>query len=221
MPFAPHSKIVFIGDSITDADRARPIGEGLFNALGTGFVRDIDALIQATYPERKIRIVNMGTSGNTVLDLKSRWDTDLVNLNPNIVVITIGINDVWRQFDSPFKVEEHVLLPKYKETLEGLVDHTLKTGAQVILQTPFYIEPLRQDLMRAKMDDYGEAVKRIAVSHQLKIVDTQAAFDRELTHHHSSYLAWDRVHPTPVGTMILARAFLETVGFEWKPAESH
>ena len=215
MPFAPNSKVVMIGDSITDAGRARPVGEGLFNALGTGFVRDLDALLQSTYPERKIRIINMGASGNTVRDLDKRWNSDVLALKPDVVVIMIGINDVWRQFDCPFMHEEHVLLPEYEATLHKLVKISLNAKIQVILQTPFYIENQKGDAMRVKMDEYGAAVKRVGVEFDLKVVDTQAAFDRLLQHHHSAFLAWDRVHPTPVGTMVLAKEFLNVVGFAW------
>src|SRR5215211_5094424 len=97
----PNSKLVMIGDSITDCERARPVGEGLFDALGRGYVSYMDAFLGAVYPERGIRIVNMGISGNTVRDLKGRWETDVLALKPDWVSLMIGINDVWRQFDSP------------------------------------------------------------------------------------------------------------------------
>src|SRR3954452_17883523 len=94
----PNSKLLMIGDSITDCERARPVGEGLFAALGKGYVSLVDALLGATYPEREIRVVNMGSSGNTVRDLKSRWRTDVLDLRPDWLSMMIGINDVWRQF---------------------------------------------------------------------------------------------------------------------------
>ena len=64
-----HSKLVMIGDSITDAGRTQPAGEGLFGALGNGYVSLVDALLGAAYPDYGIRVVNMGTGGNTVRDL--------------------------------------------------------------------------------------------------------------------------------------------------------
>lgn len=216
MIFPANSKIVMIGDSITDANRARPCGEGLFDALGQGFVRDMNSLLQSGYPELRLRVVNMGCSGNTIRDLDARWQTDVLDQKADFVAIMIGINDVWRQFDSPFLHEQHVLLDEYEETLDRLVQSALDGGSRVILQTPFIIEEQKADRMRVTMDGYGAAVKRVALKHGCLAVDTQACFDRFLEHHHSSYLAWDRIHPTPVGTMILARAFLEVIGFAWK-----
>src|SRR5262245_43928843 len=101
-------KLVMIGDSITDCGRARPFGEGLFDAIVKGYVGLVDALITAAYPELGIRVVNVGTSGNTVRDLKDRWDTDVIELKPDWLSIMIGTNDVWRQFDSPLIAESHV-----------------------------------------------------------------------------------------------------------------
>ncbi|KPV51615.1 GDSL family lipase, partial [Kouleothrix aurantiaca] len=90
----PGSKFVMIGDSITDCERARPVGEGLFGALGKGYASLADSLLQATSPEARIRVVNMGTSGNTVRDLRARWQTDVLDPQPDWPPITIGINDL-------------------------------------------------------------------------------------------------------------------------------
>jgi lysophospholipase L1-like esterase len=105
MLIQPNSKLVMIGDSITDCGRARPVGEGLFEALGKGYVSLVDASLQAKEARQRIRVVNMGTSGNTVRDLKARWQSDVFDLNPDWLSIMIGINDVWRQFDSPLQAE--------------------------------------------------------------------------------------------------------------------
>jgi lysophospholipase L1-like esterase len=73
------------------------------SGLGTGYVSLVDSLLRAAYPQGRIRMVNMGTSGNTVRDLAERWQTDVLDLEPDWLSIMIGINDVWRQFDSPLR----------------------------------------------------------------------------------------------------------------------
>lgn len=75
----------------------------------------IDAFLKTTYPQSKIRVINMGTSGDTVRDLKGRWNTDVVDLKPDWLSILIGINDVWRQFDSPLITESHVYPDEYEK----------------------------------------------------------------------------------------------------------
>jgi lysophospholipase L1-like esterase len=215
MTLPPRAKLVMIGDSITDAGRTQPVGEGLFDALGKGYVALVDALLGATYPALGVRVVNMGTSGHTVRDLKARWQRDVLDLKPDWLSVMIGINDVWRQFDSPGRTEQHVPLPEYESTLRELVAATRPRVRGLVMMTPFYIESSRQDAMRATMDRYGAVVKKLAAAHDALLVDTQAAFDAAMAHYYPATLAWDRVHPTLTGHMILARAFLNGVGFAW------
>ena len=76
------------------------------------------------------------------------------------------------------------------------------------------IEANPDDAMRARMDEYGAAVKEIAEEFEALFVDTQAAFNRLLAHQHPASVAWDRIHPGPVGHMTIARAFLKAIGAE-------
>lgn len=212
----PNSKLLMIGDSITDSERAQPVGEGLFGAIGNGYVSLVNSLLQARLPEQRVRVVNMGTSGNTVRDLAARWQADVLAQQPDWLSIMIGINDVWRQFDSPLQTEIHVLIDEYRATLSQLLASTRPRLKGLVLMTPYFIEPNRADPMRAQMDRYGAVVRELAAAHDAIFVDTQAAFDKILAHLHPTELAWDRVHPTQVGHMVLARAFLEAVGYEWE-----
>jgi lysophospholipase L1-like esterase len=213
MKLDPKTKLLMIGDSITDVGRARPVGEGRNDELGRGYVAFIDALLGAIYPQWHVRTINMGCGGNTVRDLKSRWQTDVLDMKPDWLSIMIGINDVWRQFDAPKQTERHVYADEYETTLRELVSQTRPTIRGLVLMTPFYIEPNVTDAMRMKMDQYGAIVKKIAAETDAVFVDTQAAFDESLKHQYAGNLAWDRVHPTATGHMILAMAFLKAIGF--------
>ena len=176
----------------------------------------MDALLGAVYPERKIRVVNMGCGGHTVRDLKNRWQTDVLDLKPDWVSIMIGDNDVWRQFDSPLNPALHVLPDEYESTLESLVAATLPQVRGLVLMTPFYIEPNPQDAMRARMDDYGAIARKIAERRGTLFCDTQAAFNSALQTYYPATFSWDRVHPNHVGHMILARAFCKPLVFSGK-----
>jgi len=216
MKIPPRSKVVLIGDSITDAERAKPVGEGLFGALGKGYVSQIDAILTATSPGDRIRLVNMGNSGNTVLDLTKRWQTDVLDLQPNWLSIMIGINDVWRQFDSPWQTDGHVSLEIYRHHLEELVSKTRPLVQGMVLMSPFVIEPNRADAMRSQMDRYGAVGRELAEKYDAIFVDVQAAFDVATEHLHPTAIAWDRIHPGAAGHMMIARAFLQAVDFEWE-----
>jgi lysophospholipase L1-like esterase len=214
MIFDKGDKIVFIGDSITDYERKRPVGEGLFNAWGHSYVADIGSLLCSAYPEMHLRIVNMGVDGNQVRDLEKRWQTDVIELKPDWVTVHIGINDVWRQFDSPAITEETVTLDEYRSTYEKLIERTLPCVKGMILMTPYFMEPNLKDPMRLRMDEYGAVVKDLAHKHNLLCVDLQTAWDRLFEHMHPCNIAWDRIHPNQIGCMFIARQFLAAVGFD-------
>jgi len=213
MKIAPGSKLVMIGDSITDCGRARPVGEG--GGLGQGYVAYIDVLLSAALPAHRIRILNVGTGGNTARDLKACWQRDVLDLEPDWLSVMIGINDVWRQFDCPRQPETHVPLDEYRKTLDELLKAARPHLKGLVLMTPYFIELNRKDAMRAQMDRYGAAVKELAGKHKAIVVDTQAAFDALLAAYYPATIASDRVHLNPIGHMALARAFLKAVGFEW------
>ncbi|GAB4469335.1 MAG: SGNH/GDSL hydrolase family protein [Armatimonadaceae bacterium] len=216
MQIQPGSKLVMIGDSITDAGRARPVGEGRGEALGKGYVSLVNALFTAFYPEQNIRIINMGTSGNTVRDLEKRWQTDVLDLRPDWLSVMIGINDVWRQFDSPHRPELGVPLDEYEATYRRILEAVRPSLQGLVLMTPFYIEPQTSDAMRARMDEYSAVVRNLAGEYDAVLVDTQAAYDRVLEHLYPALLAWDRVHPGVEGHMVIARAFAQAIGFDWQ-----
>ncbi len=214
MLFEKHDTVLFIGDSISDYERARPVGEGLFNAWGRSYVACAGALLGCMYPELGLRVVNMGVSGNQVRDLKARWQSDVMDRKPDWVSVLIGINDVWRQFDCPQMPETHVSKEEFERTYEELILQTLPRVKGMILMTPYYMEPNRQDAMRARMDEYGAIVKKLAEKHALTCVDLQAGWDRLFQYMHPMNIAWDRIHPNQIGAMYIAKQFLAAVGFE-------
>ena len=213
MKIGQNAKLLMIGDSITDASRTKPAGEGLFDALGKGYVSLVDALLTANAPELGIRVVNQGTGGNTVRDLAARWEQDVTAHRPDWLSVMIGINDVWRQFDTPRQTEWQVGPDEYEATLDNLVARTLPTVKGMVLMTPYFIETNPRDPMRVQMDRYGAIVRSLAEKHGTLFVDTQAAFDTALAHLHPMTLAWDRIHPNLAGHMIIAQSFLRSVGF--------
>lgn len=216
MKIHTNSKLLMIGDSITDCGRARPIAEAShWDALGNGYVSLINAFLTATLPQERIRIVNMGIGGNTVRDLAQRWSTDVLDLQPDWLSIMIGTNDVWRQFDTRLQTETHISIDEYTKTIDKLINAIKPKLKGLVLMTPFFIEPNISDPMRALMDRYGFAVRDLAERHGGIFVDTQAAFNDAMTELHPMTLASDRVHPNLTGHMILARAFLNAIEYRW------
>jgi lysophospholipase L1-like esterase len=69
--------------------------------------------------------------------------------------------------------------------------------------------------MRAKMDEYGAIVRKLAEEFDAVFVDVQAAFDRYLEHNPTQSLCGDRVHPNGLGHMIIATSLMTALGADW------
>jgi lysophospholipase L1-like esterase len=210
MVIQPGSKLLMIGDSITDCGRARPVGKG--DGLGDGYVALVDAWLRAAHPARPVGVVNMGVGGDTTRDLRARWQTDVLRQKPDWLSVCIGINDVWRWFEDPPAAGRAVPLDEYAAILEQLLSEIRPRLRGLVLLTPFFIEPDHHEPMRAMMDRYGQVVADLAARHEAILIDTQAAFDTVLAHVPSVVLSHDRVHPHLTGHMILARAFWRGIG---------
>lgn len=215
MIFENMDRIVFAGDSVTDMGRSYPVGEGLFDSVGNGYVRTIENLLCACYPDVILRVTNAGIGGNTSRDLLSRWERDVLALDPEWVSICIGINDVWRQFDSPAIPENAVTPEEYEQNVEKMVISVKDKCKGVFLMSPYYMEPNATDPMRARMDEYGAICGKIAARQGIVFIDLQKVFNDYFKYRHSSYIAWDRVHPNRIGAALIAKEFLSNCGFEF------
>ncbi|MGN1346354.1 MAG: GDSL-type esterase/lipase family protein, partial [Eubacteriales bacterium] len=137
-----------------------------------------------------------------------------MNLKPDWVSVMIGINDVWRQFDSPGIVTCHVYPEEYRSNLCEILERTLPVVKGVILMSPFFMEPQREDRMRQRVDEYIKICEETAKKYNCHYINMQPPFDDYLQYRHSSYISWDRVHPGNIGSLIIAREFLKAIGVE-------
>ena len=222
MIFENGDRLIFAGDSVTDMGSAQPVGEGLFDNVGRSYVREIENLLSAVYPEVNLRVTNSGISGNTSRDLLQRFDRDVASLRPDWVSICIGINDVWRQFDTPAALDNQVMPKEYVENLKEMIEKSKQAAREVILMTPYYMEFNTLDAMRSRMDVYGGICRKLAEEYEIHFVDLQEVFDKYFKTrdengqyaHHSTFIAWDRIHPNQIGATLIAAAFLEACGLK-------
>lgn len=214
MIFKNMDRIVFAGDSVTDMGSTNPVGEGLFDSLGHGYVRIVDSLLAACYPEIKVRVTNSGISGHTSRNLLERFDRDVVELKPDWVSICIGINDVWRQFDSPALPDTHVLPEEYEQNVEEMILKIKGKVKGIFILSPYIMEPNSEDMMRARMNEYVAISEKLAKKHGCIFVNFQKMYEDYCKIRHSSYIAWDRIHPNQVGAALMAKEFLKHCDFE-------
>lgn len=199
--FTPGQKLLFIGDSITDAGRSP------FLPLGDGYVQKFQELIQVRYPDLKLSILNRGISGDTTRDLLSRWERDVLQLQPDWLFIQIGINDVWSMLEGFFL--EGISLDEFEINYRSLIEQAGKyTQAKVVLIEPFLVEKNRQDNFRKALAQYQEKVAQLADEYHLLFVKLQQAFDDGLRSQPAGVWAEDRVHPTSMGHALIAEQIL-------------
>lgn len=204
----PGERLIMIGDSITECGRPKAGEPGHATALGHGYVAKVAARLRERVPAPGVEVLNRGIGGHTVRDLAARWEADVIALSPHWLTVMIGINDVWRYFNPACRAEA-VPPDEYEGTLEALVARSQPQVRGLVLLTPFYVEPDRNDPMRRRMDEFGGIVARLARRHGVPCVDTQAVMDGLMARIHPDTIAPDRVHVGEAGHEALAAAALK------------
>lgn len=197
-------RIIFIGDSITEwgkADDTLEIGDNYVR-----MIRDHYATCEGHLPE----IINKGIGGNRITDLKERWEEDVIRLNPEVLSISIGINDVWRQLDCP-NMEQ--VTPEIFEALyhELIKDTQAKTKAKIILMEPTVIEENRHSKGNTLLKPYVEIVQRMSETYQLPLVKTHEAFLNYIDQSLDLPLTIDGVHTTSTGDTLMAKTWIKAI----------
>lgn len=190
--------IVAIGDSITQAG---------------GYLRDVDGVLALQYPDLKIpNVVNKGIGGQKAEDLVKRFDSDVVQLKPAYVMISIGINDVWHRAQKPHDPQ---VLAAYRENVGKMIDMAQKAGIKVILLTPTVIEEKADSEGNKRLAAYVDAEKQLAAEKKCQIVDLHGMFLAAIKKKPAGQDKWltgDGVHMKPQGDAIMAVGVLRALG---------
>lgn len=203
-------KLLFFGDSITACGRDLDAPVYTKENVGEGFVRYIDTRLFVEHPY-KFSVNNQGIGGHRVTDLEARIQKDVLDVNPDVVFMMIGINDVWRNFDGLADPDDQVDLDTYKTIYEKLIKQMVDGGIKVLLGTPYFLEKDLEDPMRQMMDQYREAAKEVANNLHVPIVDTQIAFDGLMNEYPSTTISDDRVHMNYKGNTFLGMTIYRSI----------
>jgi acyl-CoA thioesterase-1 len=201
-----NDRILFTGDSITDCDRVREKPEH----LGFGYAAMTAAHLQARLASSELKIFNRGISGNRAGDLLARFDEDLLALQPTVVSILIGINDVWRRYDRNDPTDAATFERNYRALLEKITQH-LK--ARVILLEPFLLHvPADRFAWREDLNPKIDVMRKLAVEFGAELLPLDGLFAQAATQVTAAYWAADGVHPTAAGHALIAETWLENAG---------
>ncbi len=197
------TKILFTGDSITDCGRDRKN----ISDLGVGYVRNIASWLLLECAELELAFVNTGISGDRAKDLVARWDADCIAHKPDIVSIFVGINDVWRKYDGndPTSAEDYE--NNYRLILESC---KRKLDCKIVIIEPFVLPvPDDRKKWREDLDPKIDVARRLAREFATVYVPLDGIFASASLRREPAYWAYDGVHPTIAGHMLIADAWLE------------
>ena len=196
--------VLFTGDSITDCNRARPIGDG-FGKMGNSYVSRIFVDTWADFPNHNIHYLNSAISGDTTKMLLDRFDEDVLAYHPDYVFMMIGVNDVWRHFDG-HKFDTVLITPEQTaENMEKMLVKVIETGAVPCIISPYFLDRNHEDPMRKMVDEVNALYKKLAEKYNVGYIDVQTVLDDYLRTGSVYILSDDRVHPKSVGMSLIAR----------------
>jgi lysophospholipase L1-like esterase len=193
--------IVFIGDSITDAGRREDPDH-----LGHGYVRLVRDSLAARGDLRPV--INTGISGNRAVDLRARWEQDALAHDPELLSVYVGINDTWRRYDANAPTSAEAFESTYRSLLTEAQE---RLAPRMILVEPFVL-PVTAEQARWGVEDLDAkraVVVRLAGEFGAAFVPLQSLLsDAAAQGDGNAALAADGVHPTPLGSELIAGAWL-------------
>ncbi len=204
-------KLLFIGDSITDMRRDRNADHTVYS-YGSGYVFPIEGYLGSEFPQ-KYEILNRGISGNRIVDVYQRIKIDCWNLNPDVITILVGANDVYHEV----KYGNGVELDRYERFYNMLIEDTKRVlpNARIIIMGSFVTlgaETASAFEKMSEIKDYASVAQRVALSHGCRYISLQDRFDMLTKDVPVDYYISDGIHPTAVGAHVIAREWLTEFG---------
>lgn len=189
-------KVILFGDSITQ-----------FGTKPGGYVD----LLQKALDPAKYEVTGSGIGGNKVYDLYLRMEEDVLNKKPDLVVIYIGVNDVWHKL----KHRTGTDYPKFIQFYQALIDKMKAKGIKIVLCTPAVIGEKKDaaNEMDTELNRYSDAIRGLAVKNSLPIADLRKLFTSYVQENNpenteKGILTTDGVHLNDKGNRMLADTLL-------------
>ena len=214
---------LFQGDSITDGNRGR--NKDPNHIMGHGYAFSVASRVGADFAESNHHFYNRGISGNKVTDLQNRWQTDTLDIKPDVLSVLIGINDASMLINKPAVEESDIDL--FETTYRNILQQSKEQNPETlfVLCLPF-VYPVSKakdnwDKYNSTVGRLTERVKKLAVEFNAVLVDFTAVFDKALKKAPIEYWIWDGIHPTVPGHELMAREWIKQVSARLKFLRSY
>ena len=196
-------KVVFFGDSITQA-----------GVQPGGYIRLMDSLVALDKKSSDYELIGAGIGGDKIYDLYLRMEEDVLKKQPDIVVIYVGVNDVWHKSSSGTGTDYN----KFGRFYEAVVAKLQAAGIKVIICTPAVIGE-RTDHSNPQDGDlnfYSQWIRNFAAKKSIPLVDLRSLFIQynlanNPENKESGILTRDRVHLTPAGNNLVAKEMWKVI----------
>ena len=206
------TKIIFLGDSITEQ------GE----SFDDGFI----SLLRQNLSQEEFELVGKGIGGHKVSNLLTRYKADVIDLNPDIVFIYIGINDVWHKYD--FGTGSDIDL--YERGLKTIISDIKSLGSKIVLCTPTVIGENTGDFelgnqfkdvetmekMNGDLDKFSEVVRKLSHEYETELLDLRKIFmdylaENNINNEAAGILTSDGVHLNELGNKLIADQMIKFI----------
>jgi lysophospholipase L1-like esterase len=203
-PLKKGERIVFLGDSITEG-----------GVSPKGYVTLIKNSLNDKHKDLDIEVIGAGISGNKVPDLQKRLEKDVLMKKPTLVVIYIGINDVWHGENDPAR---GTTKEKFESGLVEIIGKIKDTGARVVLCTPTVIGEKKAgaNKLDMRLDEYAEISRKVAKETKSQLCDLRKTYADYLAKNNSDdkekgVLTTDGVHLNNAGNKLVAETMLSVI----------
>ena len=196
-------KIVFFGDSITQA-----------GVQPTGYITKLDSMIRQLKLADSVELIGAGIGGNKVYDLYLRMEQDVLEKQPDLVVIYVGINDVWHKAGAGTGTDAD----KYEKFYRAIIKKLQDKKINVIVCTPSVIgeKTDHSNQQDGDLNYYSSIIRKIAKELLLPVCDLRTSFAGYLqannpTNAEKGILTSDRVHLNEKGNAFVAGEMLKVL----------
>jgi len=201
MPRQKKQKVIFFGDSITQAG----VDSG-------GYIVKLGELLKSKNQDNRFELIGAGIGGNKIYDLYLRMDSDVVAKKPDIVVVWVGVNDVWHKSMYGTGTDPD----KFEKFYERLIQKLQAEHIKVILTTPAAIGE-KTDFSNSQdgdLNQYAKIIRQLASRKKCGLVDLRKKFlEYDLANNpenkESGILTADRVHLNEKGNALVAEEMLK------------
>lgn len=199
-------RFLFQGDSVTDAGRDR---RNYYN-LGHGYAKFTAETLREMFPETDFEFINLGIGGNRTDQLFDRLYEDCVKLQPDIVTVLIGINDIWHRHDSKkITTTDEQFAANYRAILARI---KAETNAKLAVFLPYLLDAPQQAILRPDLDRMIPMAREIASEYADVVLELDSAFAEALKSQPAPlYYSADGVHPNENGARFIAKQVVKAV----------